>query len=71
MNCLHEQLYAVRLIARGRWDLLWWESDVTGYLHPVTQFLPYTQSHIKSDQPGSQVFRRFLGQLSNDFHEIW
>ena len=29
------------------------------------------QSHIKSDQPGSHVFRRFLGQLSTDFHEIW
>ena len=30
----------------------------------------YTRSHIKSDQPGSHVFRRFLSQLSTDFHEI-
>ena len=30
----------------------------------------YTQGHIKSDQPGSHVFRRFQGQLSTDFHEI-
>ena len=27
-------------------------------------------SHIKSYQPGSHVFRRFLGQLSTDFNEI-
>ena len=32
--------------------------------------ISYTQSHIKSDQPGSLVFRRFLGQLSTDFYEI-
>ena len=32
---------------------------------------PYTQSHIKSYQLGSHVFRRFLGKLSTDFHEIW
>ena len=32
--------------------------------------IDYTQSHIKSDQPGSHVFRWFLGQLSTDFHEI-
>ena len=33
--------------------------------------IDYTQSHIKSDQSGSHVFRLFLGQLSTDFHEIW
>ena len=33
-------------------------------------YFAYTQSHIKSDQPGSHVFRWFLGQLSADFHEI-
>ena len=39
--------------------------------------IAYTQSHINqeintltSDQPGSHVFRRFLSQLSTDFHEI-
>ena len=36
----------------------------------VAQGTVYTQSHIKSDQPGSHVFRWFLGQLSTDFHEI-
>ena len=34
------------------------------------QIYIYTQSHIKSDQPGSHVFRWFLGQLSTDFYEI-
>ena len=37
----------------------------------VGQTLDYTESHIKSYQPGSHVFRRYLGQLSTDFHEIW
>ena len=30
----------------------------------------YTQSHIKSDQPGSHVFRWLPGQLSSDFYKI-
>ena len=30
----------------------------------------YNQSHIKSDQPGSRVFRWFLSPFSTDFHEI-
>ena len=30
----------------------------------------YTQGHIKSDQPGSHVFRVFLIQFSTDFQEI-
>ena len=41
-----------------------WKSRVTWH------GFDYTQSHIKSDQPGSHVFRWFLGQLSTDFHEI-
>ena len=30
----------------------------------------YTHSHIKSDQPGSHVFRWFRGQLSTYFYKI-
>ena len=30
----------------------------------------YTQSHIKSDQPGSHVFRGLISRFSTDFHEI-
>ena len=48
-------------------------SSVTSRRLPLQNMylsVTYTQSHIKSDQPGSHVFRRFLSQLSTDFHEI-
>ena len=32
--------------------------------------ISYTQSHIKSDEPGSHVFRWFLGQFSWNFVTI-
>ena len=38
--------------------------------HSLFNLFDYTQSHIKSDQPGSHDFCGFLSQFSTDFHEI-
>ena len=43
----------------------------TTYSSMTIDYPNWAKGHIKSDQPGSHVFRRFLGQLSTHFHEIW